>query len=86
MCVCVRVSGELLSEAWGTCLLAAPDMFKQMVVVELPEGVVPGGAIASGSDPTNQRPIYEYKHAVAVQDALHYGYKVEVCKQKVTRV
>ena len=67
--------------SWGTGLLVAPDMFKQMVVVELPEGVVPKSSLPPVSE-EGQRPIYEYKHAVVIQNALHFDYKVEVKQVK----
>ena len=70
--------GKLLCKSWGTGLLAPPDMFKQMTVVELPEGVIPKESMPSMPEDEQRPKCYEYKHAVLVQNALHYDYKVEV--------
>lgn len=72
--VCI---GVLLSKAWQTGLLADAGAFRQMVTVELPEGVVPKVALPSTKE-TGQKPNYVYKHCILVQDALHYGHKIEV--------
>ena len=69
--------GELLSTSWQTGLLADASAFRQMVMVELPEGVLPGHALPSSEDAA-QRPNYVFKHSVLVQNALHYDYKIEV--------
>lgn len=47
-----------------------------MVVVGLPEGVVPTDARppSEGTGP----PEYSYQHAVVVQDMLHHEFKIEV--------
>ena len=68
----------LLTKSWQSSLLADVGAFRQMVTVALPEGVVPKDALPS-AEVTGQKPKYIYKHAVLVQNALHYGYKIEVC-------
>ena len=51
-----------------------------MVVIALPEGVVPVEALPLTLD--GQKPIYSYKHAVIVQNTLHHDFKIEVRKRR----
>ena len=74
--MCVSSSAaQLLTESWGTELLADPSLFRMMVVVALPRGVVD-----SSLHPLTprQNPMYTYQDAVVVQNILHHEYKVEV--------
>ncbi len=55
-----------------------------MVMVELPEGVA-----RSDIQPLNvngKETVYSYKHAVGVQNALFYDFKIEVCKCSVCSI
>ena len=72
----IRCIGALLSNAWGTGLLADPDMFGFMVMVRLPDGVLP----LDKSDNQNAEKLsFTDDHAAKLQDILHYDFKVEVC-------
>lgn len=73
LCVC---SGQLLTKSWGTGYLADPSFFRMMVVVELPEGLVPKDALPPSVD--GGKPKYEFKHTVMVQNFLYHDFKVEV--------
>ena len=74
---CHFVTGDLLTRSWGTELLADSSLFRMMVVVGLPEGVVP----AADRPPVPEgggAPQYSYQHAVIVQNMLHHEFKIEV--------
>ena len=71
--------GALLSKTWGTGLLADPDMFGFMVVVRLPDGVLPVDKSDSQSAEVPEKPSFTDEHAAKMQDILHYDFKVEVC-------
>ena len=60
----------MIQEAWQTSLLADISMFGPMVVVKLPDGVVPPAA--------NLKPPYSDSAAYAVMNILHYEFKIEV--------
>jgi hypothetical protein len=45
-----------------------------MVMVGLPEGVVPADALPQVSE--GEEYVYAYKHAVTVQSALHHDFKI----------
>lgn len=68
--------GALLSNSWGTGLLADPEMFGFMVVVRLPDGILP--VDKSESTEMSEKPSFTDKHAEKMQDILHYDFKVEV--------
>ena len=70
--------GALLSKSWATGLLADHEMFGFMVVVRLPDGVLP--VDKSESTEVSEKPSFTDKHAEKIQDILHYDFKVEVCK------
>ena len=70
------LSGELLTKAWGTDLLADSNFFLMMVMIRLPEGVVPADILPPCEE--GEGPVYAYKHAVAVQNSLHHNFKIEV--------
>ena len=63
-------------KSWGTDLLADPNMFGFMVVIRLPDGILP----PDESIPTKQSGTicYTDEHAEKIQDNLHYAFKVEV--------
>ena len=60
----------MLQEAWKTSLLADISMFGPMVVVKLPDGVVPPAA--------NFKPPYGDPAAHTVMNILHFDFKIEV--------
>ena len=68
--------GTHLSKTWGTGLLAEPDMFGFMVLVRLPDDIIP----VDKPDSTEklEKPSFTDKHAEKLQDTLHYSFKVEV--------
>lgn len=66
------IAGQLLKEAWGTSLPADPSMFGSMVLVELPDGLLPPD---SG---VRVEPPFDDKSADMLQDILHHDYKIEV--------
>ena len=68
--------GKLLKDAWGTSLLADPSMFGTMVLVELPDGLLP----RDSSTDVRVEPPFDDKSAELIQDNLHYDYKIEVYK------
>ncbi len=61
---------------WGTDLLADPSFFRSMVVVRLPEGLIPQDGpevkMVGGC------PEYNFSHASYIGNILHHQYKVEV--------
>ena len=66
--------GAYLCKAWGSSLLADPSMFGFMVVVQVPNDVLPSDSAAV----QEEKPSYTDKHAEILQDILHYDFKVEV--------
>ena len=66
----------MLTKSWGTGYLADPSFFRMMVVVELPEGLVPKDALPPSVD--GGKPKYEYKHSSMVQNFLYHNFKIEV--------
>lgn len=77
-CCCCYISalGQLLTRSWGTKLLADSRFFLMMVVIGLPEGLVPTESLPPSVD--GEERVYAYKHAVMVQNALHHDFKIEV--------
>ena len=59
---------RLLTEAWGTDTHAPPALYSHMACVRLPDAALPPGAVPAATS----------LHAKLVQDALHYGERVEV--------
>ena len=82
-CSCV---GALLSNSWGTALLADPDMFGFMVIVRLPDGVLPVNKSDSQRSQVSEKPSLTVNHAAKMQDILHYDFKVEVCSACMHRL
>ena len=73
----VPFTGELLVKEWGTELLADPSFFGTMVVVRVPDGLLPakGGPELTVVD---GRPVYNYSHGAFLGNILHHKYRVEV--------
>ena len=67
--------GSLLSKSWNTDLLADPSMFGCMVLVRVPDDVLP---MPSEKGNMSEKPSLTDKHAEKLQDTLHYHFKVEV--------
>ena len=63
---------------WGTDLLADPDLFVNMTLVRLPEGLVGQGAPEVSDTDANGLPLYSYSHAGFVGNILHHQYRIEV--------
>ena len=63
---------------WGTELLADSSFFHTMVLVRLPEGLIPSDGpqveMVDGS------PVYHFGHGSYIGGILHKEYKVEVCR------
>ncbi len=74
------LSGELLVKEWRTDLLADPSFFRSMVVVRLPEGLIPhdGPEVKM----VDGRPDYNYIHCSCIRNMLIHDYKVEVRESK----
>jgi hypothetical protein len=83
--LCIHV-GALLSTTWGTGLLADPDMFGFMVMVRLPDGVLPVKKSDSQSSQVPEKPSLTDDHAAKMQDILHYDFKVEVQQPSILRI
>ena len=66
------IIAKLLTEAWGTRIPADPSMFGTMVLVELPDGLLPRDSGVRVEPPFND------KSASKVENILHYDYKIEV--------
>ena len=64
---CTITAGEILTESWGTSLLAGADMFGTMVTVALPSGVLGLSGTSMSVD-----------DAEAVQNTLYERYNIEV--------
>lgn len=58
----------MLQQAWGTSLLADPELFGPMVLVALPEG----------QQKQRSEVSYTYESAEAVQNALFHEFNIEV--------
>ena len=65
-----------MSTSWGTDLLADINMFGFMVVVRLPDGMLP--ADTSVCTAHKEKLHFSDTHAAKVQDILHYDFRVEV--------
>lgn len=57
-------------------MLADPDMFGFMVMVRLPDGVLP---LDKSDNQNAEKLLFTDDHAAKLQDILHYDFKVEVC-------
>lgn len=68
--------GELLIREWGTELLADPSFFRTMVLVRLPEGLIP--ADGPQVKMVDGKPDYNFGHGAFIGNILHHNYKVEV--------
>ena len=78
----LRDAVALLTGAWGTGTHAPLDCYSHMACVELPAWALPPGAVAppgDGGDPAAPpRRTATSTHGKAVQDALHFHYRIEV--------
>ena len=74
----MHVLGELLVKEWGTELLADSSFFHTMVLVRLPEGLIPSDG--PEVEMMNGSPVYNYRHCSCIGIILHENYKVEVRK------
>ena len=70
------IIGTLLSKSWGTGLLADPNLFGFMVVVQLPGGLL--SVDKRDNVLESEKTSFTDKHAEKLQDILHYDFKVEV--------
>lgn len=68
--------GAHLCKSWGTSLLADPNMFGFMVVVRVPNDVLPPEK--SDGVAQTEKLSYTDKHAEILQDILHNDFRVEV--------
>ena len=68
-----------MTKSWGTDLLADPSMFGFMVVVRLPDGMLPTDTSSS----VHKEPAcLDDSSAGKLQDILHYDFRIEVlCMQ-----
>ena len=66
--IAIIITALLLTREWHTELLADSSLFGPMITVGLPDGVM--GMKAVGQ--------LTYSDAEKVQNALYYGYKIEV--------
>ena len=80
-CCFLNTLGALLSKSWGTNLLADPTMFGFMVVVQLPDNVLPVEKSVQA-----QMPSFTDKHAETLQDILHHDFRVEVSFVLITYI
>ena len=70
--------GSLLSKTWNTGLLADPSMFGFMVLVRLPDDVLP---VEKAKE--SEKSLLTDQHAEKLQDILHCDFKVEVWKVNI---
>ena len=70
-----QLAGAMLVKEWGTGLLADPSYFKNMMMVRLPEGLIPADRV----EVVDGKPRYDNSHCYYIGDLLYHKYKVEVC-------